>query len=215
MGFNVSTIYILLTSFMFIFRIYECSMINGDEEAAHLFSQAVQDSLPVIIFRYTGYSADIAAEMMEKAILYHNKKKLNRKEVPELPFPDNMPANYLHTHWLAAFDEPHRLDCQEVNVLIENWPDRFNETSVFVLDMFKHTEDDMQDFLTQTLAIAFEGGNALGDVSADNKRLTYAWRLRYKLLYNASRFHFQSDILMLLFILFTLFSTWTGNAVLL
>lgn len=185
-------------------------MVNGDESAQSHFVDAVQDSMPVVVFKYTGYSADIATEMMENALRYHVKNKVNRAELPEIPYPEDMPEPYSHHNWLRHFNPEHRSDCSKVNVLIENWPDRFNETSVFLLDMFKHTDEDMQDYLTQTLAVAFEGVNALGDLTADNKRLTYAWRLRYKLLYNAKKFHSNSNFLMFWFVMFTLFSTWVA-----
>lgn len=185
-------------------------MVNGDESSESLFVDAIQDSLPVVVFKYTGYSADITAQMMENALRYHVKNKVSRSEIPEIPYPEDMSPDYCHENWLRKFNPEHRRDCAMVNVLIENWPDRFNETSVCILDMFKHTEDDLQDSLTQTLAVAFEGVNALGDLTADNKRLTYAWRLRYKLMHNARKFHFQSNTLMFWFVLFTLFSTWVA-----
>lgn len=186
------------------------SLINGDESSFSLFSQAIHDSLPVIVFRYTGFSADIAANFMDHAVEFHTNRKTNRKEVPELPFPEEMPDGYRHPLWLGPFSNNTKQDCRLANILIENFPDRFNETSVFVLDMFKHSEEDLQDYLTQTLAVAFEGSGASGELSADNKRLTYAWKLRYKLLHNAHRFQWQSDVLMFWFTFFTLCATWTA-----
>ena len=146
--------------------------------------------------------------MMEHAMIYVNKKRASRSAEPDCPFPPIAFSNeYAYNGWLEKFNDDEKEMCVDMNVLIENWPDRFNETSVYVLDMFKDSEDDMQDYLTRTMAVAFEGTNELGDTSADNKRLTYAWRLRYKLLWNSKKFKFQSDVLMLLFIFFNLSST--------
>ena len=148
-----------------------------------------------------------ASQLFVKAI-YVNKKRANRMAEPECPFPPvAFSSEYTFNGWLEKFNDEEKDICVDMNVLIENWPDRFNETSVYVLDMFKDSEDDMQDYLTRTMAVAFEGTNELGDTSADNKRLTYAWRLRYKLLWNSKRFKFMSDVLMLLFIFFNLSST--------
>ena len=183
-------------------------LINGHQQASQLFVKAIHDNAPVVIFKHSGGTADIASEMMEHAMIYVNKKRANRMAEPECPFPPvAFSSEYAFNGWLEKFNDEEKDICVDMNVLIENWPDRFNETSVYVLDMFKDSEDDMQDYLTRTMAVAFEGTNELGDTSADNKRLTYAWRLRYKLLWNSKRFKFMSDVLMLLFIFFNLSST--------
>lgn len=148
--------------------------------------------------------------MMENATYYLNRKKTNKNELPICPYPDVIEKAYRHPHWLKPFDKYHRDQCRTINVLIENLPDNFNETSVYVLDMFEQTEDEIQDYLTQTMAVAFEGAQESGGASTDQKRLTYAWRLRHKLLYNADKFAAQSDFLMFWFIFFTLLSTWVA-----
>ena len=72
-----------------------------------------------------------------------------------------------------------------INVLVENWPDRHNRSSMFVIDMFETTEDDVQDLLTQTIKVVFAGEYELGGVVAEQKRISYALRLRHQFLYNA------------------------------
>lgn len=185
------------------------SLINGDHTTGDLFKDAIMENQPVVIFKNTGYTADIAAEMMD-VVLKHVKKKKKGLEFAEGPYPDAMASSYVHPGWLKPFDTLHKRDCKAVNILCENWPDGFNETSVFTLDMFGHSEDDMQDYLTKTMAVAFEGGGDMGSSATDNKRLTFAWRLRYKLLYNAARFHRQSNVLMFWFTVITLLSTWAA-----
>ena len=165
-----------------------------------------------MIFKHTGGVADLAAEMMDNALIYTNKKRISRAVEPEWPFPPDKTKSTTHPFhgWLKPFRSDEKVNCAKMNTLIENWPDRFNETSVYILDMFKDSEDDMQDFLTRTMAVAFEGTNELGDTSADNKRLTYAWRIRHKLLYNADRFKLQADILTFWFLVFNLLATFSA-----
>lgn len=73
--------------------------------------------------------------------------------------------------------------------------------------MFNTSEEKLQDQLTKTMSVVFEGIVELGGASAENRRLTYAWRLRQLLSYNAARQRVVSDFLEFLIILFTLFST--------
>ena len=73
--------------------------------------------------------------------------------------------------------------------------------------MFNTSEAKLQDQLTKTMSVVFEGIVELGGASAEGRRLTYAWRLRQLLAYNADRQKRISDILEFLVIFFTFAST--------
>ena len=49
----------------------------------------------------------------------------------------------------------------------------------------------------------FEGVGELGGQAAEDRRLTYAWRLRYMLNYNSQIQKFRADTLRMLIIIFT------------
>ena len=89
----------------------------------------------------------------------------------------------------------------------ENFPDRYNPASVLQIDMFNTSEEKLQDQLTKTMSVVFEGVVELGGASAENRRLTYAWRIRHLFAYNASRQKVLSDVLQALIIMFSLIST--------
>lgn len=57
------------------------------------------------------------------------------------------------------------------------------------------------------MSVVFEGIVELGGQSAENRRITYAWRLRHLLAYNAAREQIKSDTLQFLITLLTLLST--------
>ena len=42
-------------------------MLNGSVLAARFFTEAILKGQPIILFKYTGYTTDIACEMLEKA----------------------------------------------------------------------------------------------------------------------------------------------------
>jgi len=186
-----------------------CRLVNGEVNSSKLFTKAIQESLPVVVLKYTGYTADIATQAIENAKWYNKRRKINKDIAPVCPYPDIIDKKYRHPKWLKPFDVYHRNQCREANVFIENFPDNFNEASVYVMDMFEHSEDEIQDRLTQTMAVAFEGTKEAG-AGSDFKRVAYAWRLRYKLLFNAKKFRFQSDFLTTLVTIFILLSTWTA-----
>jgi len=96
---------------------------------------------------------------MDKALAYTNNRRISWSVEPEWPFPPELikSSTVPFFGWLLPFNTNEKITCNKMNTLIENWPDRFNETSVYVLDMFKDSEDDMQDYLTRTMAVAFEG----------------------------------------------------------
>ena len=84
---------------------------------------------------------------------------------------------------------------------------RFNVASVFAVDMFLTSEDEVQDRITQTMAVVFESAYELGGNVSEMKRLTYAWRLRQKFVFNAWLFKLESDVLMMFITLLTMLST--------
>lgn len=96
---------------------------------------------------------------------------------------------------------------QQLNILIENFPDRYNPDSVLQIDMFHTSEEKLQDQLTKTMSVVFEGVVEMGGQSAENRRLTYAWRLKHMLKYNSFRQNIISDVLQALIILLSLAST--------
>ena len=73
--------------------------------------------------------------------------------------------------------------------------------------MFTTSEERLQDQLTKTMSVVFEGVAELGGQSAESRRLTYAWRLRYLLYFNSSRHKQIADILQALIIIFAFLST--------
>jgi hypothetical protein len=68
--------------------------------------------------------------------------------------------------------------------------------------MFNFSEDKIHDHVAKTMSIVFEGGQ-----SAESRRITYAWRLRHLLLYNANRQETIANTLQLLYLIFALLST--------
>ena len=61
--------------------------------------------------------------------------------------------------------------------------------------------------MTKTMSVVFEGVSELGGQSAESRRLTYAWRLRYLLNYNSQRYKVRADVLQFLIIIFAFAST--------
>jgi hypothetical protein len=70
--------------------------------------------------------------------------------------------------------------------------------------MFNTSEEKLQDQLTKTMSVVFEGVAELGGQAAEDRRLTYAWRMRHLLLFNSERHKFRADVLQFLIIIFTL-----------
>ena len=92
--------------------------------------------------------------------------------------------------------------------MTQNFPERYNPAAVLRIDMFTTSEDQLQDKLTKTMSVAFEGSSTeLGARKSEIKRLTYAWKLRHKYYFNARIQKFVSDALTVLMILLSVFST--------
>lgn len=155
-------------------------MVNGAVDAADYFTDAIQHGLPTILLQHTGYTTDIAVKAYKKAKKLMKLKKYNRHANPELAFDfDNMPDDH-HEDWLRPFDENHLSDCEKLNILLENWPSKFEEDSMLIVDMFSTTEDELQDKLTQTMGVVFAPQHEVGGHLSESKRLTFAWRTRAK-----------------------------------
>ena len=155
-------------------------MVNGSVVAADYFTQAIQHGLPVIMFRHTGFTTDIAVQAYRNAKKLIQQKKHDPHALAERAFPEDLTAGRHITPWLKPFDEDHVSDCQQLNILLENWPSKFNEDSIFVVDMFSTTEDELQDKLTQTMGVVFAPQHEVGGHMSESKRLTFAWRTRAK-----------------------------------
>jgi hypothetical protein len=84
--------------------------------------------------------------------------------------------------------------------------DRYDPASVLQIDMFNTSEEKLQDQLTKTMSVVFEGVAELGGQAAEDRRLTYGWRMRHLLLFNSLRHKRRADVLQFLIILFTLLS---------
>ena len=117
-------------------------------------------------------------------------------QLDEEEIPVNLRARAMH---LAKDPETRFLKC--------NYIDRYNPASVLQIDMFTTSEERLQDQLTKTMSVVFEGVAELGGQSAESRRLTYAWRLRYLLYFNSSRHKRIADILQALIIMFAFLST--------
>jgi hypothetical protein len=184
------------------------SMMNGSPTAANFFTAAILKNQPVILFKNTGFTSDIACEMLENVdALVKERIDNNLSAIPKRPYPDTMKPGYHHPHWLMPFDAKHVNDCRRMNALIENFPFRFDPRSVYVVDMFRTSGDELQDRITQTMSVVFAPPHELGGTAAEAKRLSYAWQMRLQCAFNAKRFKWQSDVLNFLLILFVLLAT--------
>ena len=182
-------------------------VVHGGQNSTKQFCKAIQKGQPVFIFKYTGSTADLACEMLVKVEQFLNKKRSNPTVRPVQPFKTSLPQNYSHPRWLWQFGPDVKASCRLLNILIENFPDRYNSASVLQIDMFNTSEEKLQDQLTKTMSVVFEGVVELGGQSAENRRLTYAWRLRHLLMYNAARQLIVADVLQALIIVLSLFTT--------
>jgi len=184
-------------------------LINGDPKGCDMFCEAMQNCAPVFIFKHTGGCADLAIEMLEKVDKWLSKKRVNASARPEQPFKVDIPDGYQYNHpWYAQPFNEYQVDmAKTLNILIENFPDRYNPSTVLRIDMFKTSEERLQDQLTKTMAVVFEGVAELGGQSAETRRLTYAWRLVQLLSHNAKRQKLTADALNGLLIIITLAAT--------
>lgn len=187
-------------------------LINGGPFSANIFCSSVQDCSPIFIFKYTGGAADLAIKMLEKVDRWQEKKRLNVSARPEQPFRIDIPDDqvYRHPQWIFPFDDVHKRVCRTLNILIENFPDRYNPSTILRIDMFRTSEERLQDQLTKTMAVVFEGVAELGGQSAETRRLTYAWRLTHNLAYNAKWQRRIADIMNAMMILITVAATCTA-----
>ena len=69
------------------------------------------------------------------------------------------------------------------------------------------TEEKLQDSLTKTMSVAFEGMVEMGGQALEAKRLTYAWRMHHLFESNASRLKSFATTLEIMVIVMTLAST--------
>jgi hypothetical protein len=137
-------------------------MLNGSVLAANLFAEAVLKGQPIILFKYTGYTTDLACEMLEKADKLVKARRKKPSSIPERPFADDLKPGDYHNGWLSPFNAEHVSDCNKMNVAIENFPHRFDPSSVFIVDLFHTSGDELQDKITQTMAVVFSPPHELG-----------------------------------------------------
>ena len=62
--------------------------------------------------------------------------------------------------------------CMTLNIFMENFPAGYNPLSVLAIDMFTMTEEKLQDQLTKTMSVAFEGMVEMGGAALETRRLT-------------------------------------------
>ena len=118
-----------------------------------------------------------------------------------------MPPQYCAERYIWRFDESIIASCQMLNILLDNFPYSFNPLSVLDIDMFTMTEEKLQDSLTKTMSVAFEGMVEMGGQALEAKRLTYAWRMHHLFESNASRLKSFATTLEIMVIVMTLAST--------
>lgn len=111
-------------------------VIHGGVLTTKYFCDAIQKGRPIFLFKYTGSTADLACEMLKKVETFLYKRRVNPRARPEQPFKTDLPLNYMHPRWLWPFDESSLEICRQLNILIENFPDRYNAASVLQIDMF-------------------------------------------------------------------------------
>jgi hypothetical protein len=80
---------------------------------------------------------------------------------------------------------------------LDHWPTQNNLENVVSVDLFNIRERDLQDQVLRAMTVSW----------GDRRRLTYAWRLRHLLKYNADRQRLAADSLMFLIISFTVLAT--------
>ena len=120
---------------------------------------------------------------------------MDPKMRPNRPFEINMNEGYLSEKYVWRFDSKTVESCQALNILLDNFPHTFNPLSVLDIDMFTMTEEKLQDQLTKTMSVAFEGMVEMGGQALESKRLTYAWRMHHLFEHNSVRLRRFADIL--------------------
>lgn len=155
-----------------LLEIYPNGMIvvNGDDNTTSMVCKAIQLGWPIVAFKYTGGTADLFAEMHEKLDQYLAAKtsKQNKADMSAL-LPDFKTA--LDRYWLKPFEKSSDIlkSSKRTTVLMENWSERFNPMSVFIVDLFKIAEDEVQDRITQTMAVVTEAHYELGALASEQK----------------------------------------------
>lgn len=155
-----------------LLEIYPNGMIvvNGDDNTTTMVCKAIQLGWPIVAFKYTGGTADLFAEMHEKLDQYLAAKtsKQNKADMSAL-LPDFKTA--LDRYWLKPFEKSSDIlkSSKRTTVLMENWSERFNPMSVFIVDLFKIAEDEVQDRITQTMAVVTEAHYELGALASEQK----------------------------------------------
>lgn len=178
-------------------------VVNGGPMTTQGVVDGIMEHKPIFLFKYTGESADLAIEMLLKAETFMKKRARKPQARPEQPFKSEYPPGYTHKDWHSSWGESTFKSCKSLNILIENFPESYKPSLVLQIDMFNTTEEKLQDSLTKTMVTAFESSSELGGQMAETRRLTYAWRLRQILNYNAQKQKLLADFFQLLIIVGT------------
>ncbi len=91
------------------------------------------------IFKYTGHTADLACEMLSKVSTFLKKRRSDSSARPEQPFSPSFTPGHMHERWLGPWDASTLQSCKKLNILTENFPENFKETTVLEIDMFNTT----------------------------------------------------------------------------
>ena len=182
-------------------------IINGKTSTTQSFCNAIHGGKPIFIFRHTGDSADLICEALKEAREFAKQRSTNPKARAKRPFEINMPPQYCAERYIWRFDDNIIASCQMLNILLDNFPYSFNPLSVLDIDMFTMTEEKLQDSLTKTMSVAFEGMVEMGGQALEAKRLTYAWRMHHLFEANATRLKSFATTLEIMVIIMTLAST--------
>jgi hypothetical protein len=131
----------------------------------------------VFIFKNTGGAADLICETLRKADDFLQRKKIQPKAKAVKPFKLDLPLYYHHDRYIWPFDEHLIAACKDLNIMMDNFPSNYNPLSILSIDMFTMTEEKLQDQLTKTMSVAFEGVTEMGGQALEYKRLTVRTRI--------------------------------------
>ena len=87
-----------------------------------IWSLGIQEGQPIFIFKYTGSTADLACECLQKAEKMLVQRRNNPNARPELPYPQDFVVNYIHPNFLWPFSPQDVEVCRKLNILVENFP---------------------------------------------------------------------------------------------
>jgi len=107
-------------------------VVNGSAYTTVKFCEAIQEGMPVFIFKYTGSTADLACECLRKVDKMLAVKRINPAARPELPFMDEFPVRYMHPNFMWQFSADDIEVCRYLNILIENFPGSERRERVFL-----------------------------------------------------------------------------------